>query len=74
MKLSKQEDEATKKISKDEQCRLAYLSIAYSTNMLKNKKYVMIKPTPHIPSPDGPPSLTLTNKQTLMLVSVSELM
>ena len=41
---------------------------------VKKQKYVKIKLMPCTPSPNRPPTLTLPNEQTLMLLSFFELM
>ena len=77
IKLSKQEDGAMWASPEDFENWTMSLDISVNSvdsEYVKKQKYVKMKLTPRIPSPSRPPSLTLTNKQTLMLVSFSELM
>ena len=54
---------------------LLYVSVnSIESKYVEKQNYVKIKLMPCTPSPSRPPTLALPNKQTLMLVSFTELM
>ena len=77
IKLNKRDDGAVSTGPKD--CENWTMSLHVSVNSIESKyaekqHNVKIKLMPCTPSPNTPPTLTLPNKQTLMLVSFTELM
>ena len=77
IKLNKQDDKTVWASPEDRENWTMSLDISVNSiefEYVKMQKYVKYKLMPRTPSPSRPPTLRLPNKQTLMLVSLSELM